>query len=222
MTRSGNLFPSSSARTSIAPWSMAQTVLGPLMEPLALIATGAGVRRLHSFAERRSPQTASCGWRDRATCSAPPSRWMKRRPRLVALSVPSDLHQHRLRRRDRCRPVADRHSQCRVVGADVRACCASCPMSACRWPSSFPFRARTGGGSRLDHDGAGPAPLWRDGSHHRPGDRTLPLWPQHGTFGGGGCRCRRVLDLAVGAGWPSALHAADHVFCGASAAMSRG
>ena len=85
----------------------------------------------------------------------------------------------------------------------------------------FPFTLALAVDPGLVQDGVGAGAVWRRRSHCRPGDRAFPLWPQHGPVRRGGGGGGGVLDLAVGTGGPAALHAADHVLCGLLAAMSR-
>ena len=65
------------AAQSVAPWAVAQTILGPLLEPLGTW-RWCWCLSASSCCRRTICATALCGWPDRATCSAPPWRWTKR------------------------------------------------------------------------------------------------------------------------------------------------
>ena len=105
-----------SSATAVAPWEVAQTILGPLLEPLGTGGAGAGVCRLHPAAEGRSarPLRAAGGIARHAAHHRGAGRSGHRGCRAICSCRPSSMPV------SACTigvgPVADRHSQCRPVG----------------------------------------------------------------------------------------------------------
>ena len=116
---------------------MAQKLLGPLLEPLGLVAlvlVFVGFILLQKD-DLRDRFVRLAGSRDMQRTTVALDEAATRLSRYLFLQTAINA----------CfgiiigsGPVADRHSQCRPVGPDRPCCSALCLMSACRWPFCFP------------------------------------------------------------------------------------